>query len=215
MKKLLLVLLVLAAAVPAGAEVFVYDQKSNGSGNDCNNGVWGTFKGVETAYTIIDVDFADTNKIDIWQVNTWKEQKVKKADIEHVGEVNFVVAPLTDGKKTKWIISDKDPNGRFVFMGDVKPVTIGAYNNASCNSCHDPSKGSLKTNAAPSMAGSALWDQTTETLTGTHRAIGTAAVSMKLNTKFTLEAHRNELFNAEDAAYGLLSALQDYYDYNP
>jgi hypothetical protein len=192
MKKLLLILLALGFALPASADVFIYSHKSSGSGTDNNNGDWGTFKVTETAYTIIQVNFNDTNKIDIWAIGLTKANGIKYAALDEIGEVNFVVAPLSAANKTVWIIGADDSNGFFMVSGQAKQKKI------------DIGYSPL---VASSLSGPYIWDQTI----GSHRAIGIGKIAMSLNTDFTKQAHNYS--TAKDAANALIAALRDYYGY--
>jgi hypothetical protein len=191
MKRLAIVLMIIGFAWAAHADVFIYSQKSAGSGVNHDTDGYGTFKGTDSAYTVIEINPSDTNAVVIWAIYLTKVNGVKYAEVHEVGEVNSVVT--TAGDKTVWEIGGEDGDGRFMVMGQAKPKKIGT----------------TYFTVPSSMAGIAIWDETT----GTHRAYGTAKTTMTLNTTYTKYAIDYGYTTAHTAADALAQALHDYYGY--
>ncbi|MGA2093632.1 MAG: hypothetical protein ABSH16_09520 [Sedimentisphaerales bacterium] len=192
MKRLLLVLVIIVLAGAANADVFIYSQKSVGSGINHDIDGYGTFKGTDNGYEVIEMNPSDTNKVEIWTVALTKVNGVKYAEVNEVGEVNCIVANI--GNKTVWEIGGEDGDGRFMVIGQAKSKKI--------DTGYSPV-------VASALSGIAIWDETT----GTHRAYGTAKVTMSLNTRYTKYAIDYGYTTAHTAADALLQALHDYYDY--
>jgi hypothetical protein len=166
MKRLLLVLLVLGVSMPAGADVLVYNMKAsnaeykyNSDSSDSN--AWGQIKDTNTAFVIFELPGGGSTNV--WAVYTYKAkdpngktQNYCKG--ENWGILGFEHASLSP-TKAKWVISDASNGRRIILTGDVKTTNICSYK-SSCNSCHDPSKGTPTFDITSSFTGYSIKDRT-------------------------------------------------------
>jgi hypothetical protein len=218
MKRFLFILLVLGIAVPAGADSFVYNLKISDTGVKWNGGEWKQQKESEGGFLVIEPN--GSGAIDVWAVWLWKTgDGQKSASPENWGNISLTQADVPAGKKTKslWLISDVDVNfvdpvnrnRRIMLTGDRKPTKI-----SSCSKCHDSSEMAtfddedISPNIAASLAGYAIWDDTLGDPVY-YRKLTIRTMSLKLNTKVTLEAHTGGNFKVEDAVNGILDDLYD------
>jgi hypothetical protein len=214
MKQLLLILLVLAFSVPAGATVLVYNMKETCTGMDYfmdyGEYKWHQYKESWTGYLLIEQTDANTAKIQaIW---TWKEGKQKYAEVENWGEVTFVAADLGKGKELR-IISASNDEERSLLTGASTMKKISAYKAASCDLCHsgDPiPPGDIAQKLPSSLAGYLVNDSADVA----YRDIYISKMSLKLNAKYTLEGHLHNAMNIDDAVDSLLEFLQNEQGYN-
>jgi hypothetical protein len=198
MRKLLLVLFVLAAAFPASATVLVYNMKESWTGIYISSSVGDMYKGSENAYFLVEITGDETAEIRvIW---LWKDGKQKYAEFDDWGENSFTRATFEGGKEA-CIVSDAAKEYRILLSGASKTTKIAAYKEASCGNCHDSSIGNIAPNIPASLAGSGIWHEDYDRWT--------SKFTLKLNTKYTLEGHFRKAFNADDAATELLYFLED------
>jgi hypothetical protein len=218
MKHLLIVLLVLVFAVPAGADALIYNMKVSDAGAKFNGGAWGQYKEPEGGFLILGMN--DTNNImDVWTVWTWKSKDGQKcAGAENWGQKPLTEVEIPAGKTVKqsWAISfldqsvaDVNRDRRVLLTGAAKPTKI-----ANCSKCHTPDEmatfdqDDITPNIAASMTGYAIFDD--EIGDPVYwRNLRTRTISLKLNTKLTVTAHDDGSFSAEDAMYGVLDGLYD------
>jgi len=92
----------------------------------------------------------------VWDVYTYKAkdpngktQNYCKG--ENRGILGFEHTSLSP-TKAKWVISDAANGRRIILTGDVKKTNIRSYK-SSCNSCHDPSKGTPTFDITSSFTG--------------------------------------------------------------
>jgi hypothetical protein len=218
MKHLLIVLLVLVFAVPAGADALIYNVKISDVGAKFNGVQWEQYKEPESGFIILGMN--DTNNImDVWTVWTWKG----KAGGKYAGAENWGQKPLTEveipaGKSIKrtWAISfldqsvaDVNRDRRVLLTGSAKPTKL-----ANCSKCHTPDEmatfdqDDITPSIASSLTGYAVFDDEIGDPVW-WRNLRTRTISLKLNTKLTVIAHDNGSFSAKDAMYEVLYYLED------
>ena len=163
MKQLLLVLLVLGVSMPASADVLVYNMKASNAEYKYNSdsNAWGQIKDTNTAFVIFEPPSGDSTNV--WAVYTYKAKdpngKIQNyCKGENWGTLGFEHASLSP-TKAKWVISDAANGRRIILTGDVKTSKICSYK-SSCNSCHDPSKGTPTFDITSSFAGYSIKDRT-------------------------------------------------------
>jgi hypothetical protein len=163
MKQLLLVLLVLGVSMPASADVLVYNMKASNAEYKYNSdsNAWGHIKDTNTAFVIFELPGGGSTNV--WAVYTYKAndpngktQNYCKG--ENWGILGFEHASLSP-TKAKWVISDAANGRRIILTGDVKKTNIRSYK-SSCNSCHDPSKGTPAFDITSSFTGCLIKDRT-------------------------------------------------------
>jgi hypothetical protein len=182
MKKLLLILVVLALAVPAGANVFIYGSKETSASISYDWGTWEQSKESETAFVIVEPNDTDATA-GLWAIEVWKEKgkdgkTYKCAAAEEVGEVDLLKAQV--GKKLMWVISSEGADSRAMLTGQAKPTKIGDETVV----------------VATSLTGTSIWD---ESESENERDLGTAKVALKLNAKLTLSEYALSGSEAMDA----------------
>ena len=156
MKQLLLVLLVLGVSMPASANVLVYNMKASNTEYKYNSdsNAWGQIKDTNTTFVIFELPSGDSTNV--WAVYTYKAKdpngKMQNyCKGENWGTLGFEHASLSP-TKAKWVISDAANGRRIILTGDVKTSKICSYK-SSCNSCHDPSKGTPTFDITSSFTG--------------------------------------------------------------
>ncbi|MGB7582415.1 MAG: hypothetical protein WBL85_08225 [Sedimentisphaerales bacterium] len=166
MKQLLLVLLVLGVSMPASADVHVYNMKAsnaeykyNSDSSDSN--AWGQIKDTNTAFVIFELPGGGSTNV--WAVYTYKAKdpngKMQNyCKGENRGILGFEHASLSP-TKAKWVISEAANGRRIILTGDVNTANIRSYK-SSCNSCHDPSKGTPTFDITSSFAGYSIKNRT-------------------------------------------------------
>ena len=160
MKQLLLVLLALGVSMPASADVHVYTMKASSEEYKYNSdsNALGQIKDTN-AFVIFELPGGGS--ANVWDVYTYKAkdpngktQNYCKG--ENRGTLGFEHASL--GPATaKWVISDAANGRRIILTGDVKKTNIRSYK-SSCNSCHDPSKGTPTFDITSSFTGYSIKD---------------------------------------------------------
>jgi hypothetical protein len=192
MKKLLLILVLLAIAVPVSAKglVVVYNMKQNNSNIDWDDmsQQWTQTKDAYNSYVVVEhiigSNTANVFSIDIWQEKDKSGQTTKYASAQSIGEMDLIEAPV--GKKLMWIISFEDGNNRVMLTGEAKSAKIGTtpYTFAS------------------KFTGLSIWNQED----GSNRYIGSGKISLSLNAPYTKYAYDNA-FTGEQAMNALLDHL--------
>jgi hypothetical protein len=191
MKKLLLILVLLAIAVPVSAKglVVVYNMKQSNSNIDWDDmsQEWSQTKDTYNAYVVVEPTGSGTAKvfsIDIWNEKDKSGKTTKYASAQSVGEMDLIPAQI--GKKLMWIISFEDGKNRVLLTGAAKNAKIGtsAYTFAS------------------KLAGLSIWNQGD----GGDRYIGSGKITMSLNSSYTKYAYDNTL-DGEGAMNKLLEHL--------
>jgi hypothetical protein len=205
MKQFLFVLLVLGLAIPASADVYVYNLKasSTGLGYQSSSDVWRLIKDANAGFVILEEPTNFDSKVDlnVWVVSTWKgKDKKNYVMAASLGTLNFEDAWLT--KKDVWTVTGADKTGRIILTGDEKELTLSSYK-SSCNQCHSPSRGALEDYIAPSLSGYAIADTTDK---DGNRILNTTTMSLKLNTKLSIATHP-DIDLAEDAAKSIVDDL--------
>ena len=156
MKQLLLVLLVLGVSIPASADVHVYTMKASNAEYKYNSdsNALGQIKDTNTAFVIFEL--LGGGSADVWAVYTYKAkdpngktQNYCKG--ENWGILGFERASLSP-TKAKWVISDTANGRRIILTGDANTANIRSYK-SSCNSCHNPSKGTPTFDITSSFTG--------------------------------------------------------------
>jgi hypothetical protein len=191
MKRLIMILIILATAVPAGAKglVLVYNLKQSNANIEWDDGdqQWSQTKEAETAFVIVEP--TGSNSAGIFFVSTWSEkdkagQVTKYARAESKGEFELITAQ--SGKKQIWTITAEDGNNRVMVSGEAKPAKIGTstYTFAS------------------KFTGISIWDEED----GSDRRIGSGTISLGLNASYTKEADQKNL-TGEQAMNALLEHL--------
>jgi hypothetical protein len=140
MKKWLLVLLVLGMAVPAVADVFVYNAKQSGVyfyyDGDVDAWVQSKSSG-DTIYVVIQVDSSSPGSVNIYSIDTWKEKGTDENDKPITykyytvdGPYTFSFLQTTIAKKITWIIEGTagEYNSRIMVSGQTKSTKIGTVN---------------------------------------------------------------------------------------
>jgi hypothetical protein len=180
MKRLLLVLWVLGVSMPASADVLVYNMKASNAEYKYNSdsNAWGQIEDTNTAFVIFELPSGDSTNV--WAVYTWKAKdpngKMQNyCKGENWGTLGFDHASLSP-TKAKWVISDAANGRRIILTGDVKTTNICSYK-SSCNSCHDPSKGTIKFDTTFSFTGYSIEDRTD---VNNNRDLCTTALSLKV-----------------------------------
>jgi hypothetical protein len=191
MKKLLLILVFLAIAVPVSAKrlVIVYNMKQNNSNIDWDDmsQQWSQTKDTYTSYVIVEPIGSGTAKV--FSVDIWQEKEsgktTKYASAQSVGEMELIEAQI--GKKLMWIISFEDGNNRVMLTGEAKNAKIGTtpYTFAS------------------KFAGLSIWDRNED---GGDRYVGSSNITMSLNSSYTKRAYDDNL-DGEGAMNALLNYL--------
>lgn len=174
MKRLLFVFILLGLCIPACADVLVYTEKYNETGFeiDPNTGVGVLYKHSGRAYRILE---QVGDKIDDWTIELWRDKDangVKQNYYEHDPDDDewtgdFVTA--SSGKKLTWVISYGDETARLLLAGNAK-------NNKTIGST-----------VASKLDGYAIWDVVDDDQYDTKRNIGSAKISFRLDTKFTIK----------------------------
>jgi hypothetical protein len=192
MKQFLFILLVLGIAIPASAEVAVYNLKasSTGFGYKSDSLTWGQIKDSNTAFMILE-EPTDGNT-NVWVVTTWKGKDKKNYIMaENLGTLKFEQPWLA--KKDMWIITGADKNGRIILTGDAKMTMVGKPSKKSCvsASCHTSDDLAylgpvIDDTFAASLTGYAIADETDK---NGNRTLCTTTLSLKLNTVWTLNSH--------------------------
>ena len=204
MKKCLLVLSVLAMTVTASATVLVYDLKESWTGMYVStSGMIDPYKGTTIAYFLVEQTGPAIAELRV----IWVYKKDKEAYYEDWGENVYIQAELEDGKEI-CVVSDAEEGYRLLLTGPPKIKKIAAYKESSCGKCHAGEQGfpqNIIANVPASLTGYGIWDEGDSY----GRDMWTSTFSLKLNVKFTLEGHLREAFTADDAAYELLSFLED------
>ena len=162
MKQLLLVVLVFGMSMPANADVHVYKMKANNAEYKYNSDS-NTLGQVKDANAFVIFELPSGGSANVWDVYTYKAkdpngktQNYCKG--ENRGILGFEHASLSP-TKAKWVISDA-ANGRCIILtGDVNTANIRSYK-SSCNSCHDPSKGTPTFDITSSFIGYSIKDRT-------------------------------------------------------
>jgi hypothetical protein len=191
MKRLIMILIILAIAVPAGAKglVLVYNMKQSNANIEWDDGAkqWSQAKEAETAFVIIEP--TGSNSAGVFFVSTWSEKddtgKVKKlARAESKGEFELITAQ--SGKKQIWTITAEDGNNRVMVSGEAKAGKIGT---------------STPTFASK-LSGISIWDEED----GSDRRIGSGKITLGLNASYTNEADQKNL-TGEQAMEALIEHL--------
>jgi hypothetical protein len=190
MKKWLLVLLVLGLAVPAIADVFVYNFKLGGvyfEQDDEGNWVRSKPEG-DTLYFVIQVDSNSPDSVNIRVIDTWKEKDDegvmhKYYTIDGPYTISFLQTLIA--RKNTWIIegttSDED-NTRIMVSGQAKLKKIGTPTYT----------------VAATLTGYLIYGNIESQEVGGH------TVSLKLNSKITtaLVSSDADVTGAIDAYFG-------------
>jgi hypothetical protein len=197
MKKWLLVLLVLGVAVPAVADVFIYNVKQRGVDfyYDEDKESWTKSKASGSGTYLIAEPNYDENTVNIWEAETWKEKDEETGETYKYYEVgdmytlDFLQTQI--GKKLMWIISGTNDayNTRIMLAGQEKLKKIGTENHT----------------VAAALTGYAIWGDIVD------EDLGGGAVSLTLNSKFTLYVQDSE----EDAATAISDYLENVLGYEP
>jgi hypothetical protein len=162
MKQLLLVLLILGMSMPAGANVLVYNMKASSVEYKYNSDSNATGQIKDTNAFVV-FELPGGGSAGVWDIYTYKAKdpngKMQNyCKGENRGISGFEHASLSP-TKAKWVISDA-ANGRSIILtGDVKTAKIRSHK-SSCNSCHDPSKGTPTFDITSSFAGNSIKDKT-------------------------------------------------------
>ncbi|MGD0571730.1 MAG: hypothetical protein ABSB11_01765 [Sedimentisphaerales bacterium] len=162
MKQLLLVLLALGVSMPASADVHVYNMKTSNAEYKYNSdsNALEQVKDTNTAFVIFELPGGGS--ANVWGVYTYKAkdpngktQNYCKG--ENRGTLGFEHASLSP-TNAKWVISDAANGRRIILTGDVNTAKIRNYK-SSCNSCHDPSKGTPTFDITSPFAGYSIKDR--------------------------------------------------------
>lgn len=163
MKQLLLVMLVLGVSMPASADVHVYNMKASNAEYKYNSdsNALGQVKDTNIAFVVFELPAGGS--ANVWGVYTYKAkdpngktQNYCKG--ENRGILGFEHASLSP-TTAKWVISDAANGRRIILTGDVNTANIRSYK-SSCNSCHDPSKGTPTFDITSSFTGYSIKDRT-------------------------------------------------------
>ena len=163
MKQLLLVLLVLGVSMPATADVHVYNMKASNAEYKYNSdsNALGQIKDTNAAFVIFELPAGGS--ANVWDVCTYKAKDPNGKTQNYCKGENRGISgfehALLSPTKAKWVISDA-ANGRCIILtGDVNTANIRSYK-SSCNSCHDPSKGTPTFDITSSFTGYSIKDRT-------------------------------------------------------
>jgi hypothetical protein len=162
MKKLLLILAILAIVVPANADVLVYNLKSSNKELWYELGAW-LFPGVaQKQFLIIEPNGDEATG---WIVGMWKgEDKQKYYDVSALGTHELL--EVQTGNKLMWIMTGEDTTSHMLLMGEMKPTKVG----------------NTKPLIAATLNGVTIYDE----VDGDNRYTGTVKNSAKLNSSMTL-----------------------------
>ena len=162
MKQLLLVLLALEVSMPASADVHVYNMKASNAEYKYNSdsNAMGQIKDTNTAFVIFELPGGGS--ANVWDVNTYKAKDPNGKTQNYCkgesrGVLGFEHVSLSP-TKAKWVISDAAKGRRIILTGDVNTANVRGYK-SSCNSCHDPSKGTPTFDITSSFTGYAIKDR--------------------------------------------------------
>jgi hypothetical protein len=184
MKKMLFVLLVLIFAVPAGAEVLIYNLKERSVESEYYSTGWERLTRNCKGYVIVEIDgdIADAMFIETW---TGKIDDETARLMDDSKEYEFEVRTIqADGKKFM-ILSCGDEEYRILLTGEIKPANIGT--------------GEPEDIARKLCGGLIAYD-------GFYAC--SAKISLSLNTKLTIEANER-LDDLYDAADLIIEALEN------
>jgi hypothetical protein len=143
MKQLLLVLLVLGVSMPASADVHVYNMKASSAEYKYNSDSNARGR-IKDANAFVIFELPDGDSASVWAVYTYKAKDPNGKTQNYCKGENRGISAFEHESlsptKAKWVISDAANGRRIILTGDVKKTNIRSYK-SSCNSCHDPSKG--------------------------------------------------------------------------
>ncbi|MBN2019367.1 MAG: hypothetical protein JW749_04005 [Sedimentisphaerales bacterium] len=178
MKKMLLILLVLAFAVPAWAEVIVFNWKTKESGYDYYNSIIYLWKGSYKGYLVIEESggVAYATFIEIW-TEKWSGGTDKLMD-DWDEEYDVVEADIGNNK-TIIILSTGDDEYRVLLTGAVKKDIVSKF------------------------TGTEIWD---EEYGSGNRDIGIANWTLSFNKKWTAAVEGMDFNGAYNFVVGELSS---------
>jgi hypothetical protein len=162
MKQLLLVLLVLGVSMPASADVHVYNMKAGSTEYKYNSdsNAPGQIKDTNAAFVIFELP--DGDSANIWAVSTYKAKDPNGKTQNYCKGENRGISVFEHESlsptRAKWVISDAANGRRIILTGDVKKTNNRSYK-SSCNSCHDPSKGTPAFDISSCFAGYSIKDR--------------------------------------------------------
>jgi hypothetical protein len=162
MKQLLLVLLLLGVSMPASADVHVYTMKASSAEYKYNSDS-NALGQIEDANAFVIFEPPGGGSANVWDVYTYKarDPNGKTQNYcrgENRGASGFEHASLSP-TKAKWVISDAANGRRIILTGDVNTANVRSYK-SSCNSCHDPSKGTPTFDITSSFTGCLIKSRT-------------------------------------------------------
>jgi len=186
MKKLLLVLLVLGAAVPVNADVFIYNSKTSNAEFEYDKNEegwsWMRYKSIDKAYVVFEPNSVDANFVNILFVDFWKEKDGSGVMRKYYGVGDVITLELVQaqiGIKLMWIMPIVDSYGtNGLLSGQAKAIKIVAINHT----------------IAATFTGSIVWHDSD----GDYRDEGTGTLSWTLNPKMTNNWHTLSGESAKD-----------------
>jgi hypothetical protein len=209
MKRLLFVLLMLGISLPAIADVLVYNVTQAEIEMQNNSNVWSQVKGNYKDYFVIEPQTNGT--ANVWSIMTYKAKDSSGKMQNYYTTQNMGALTLLQvqvGTKQQWILTGASGQINITLNGNWIPgkKAPGDHGNGPlCSTCHSGRPDRATTPAsAPSMAGSSMWDQTS----GTNRSIGSAKITMKMDTKTTALVAKNSYTSSDTVNYlvGTLTA---------
>jgi len=191
MKKCLFVLLLLAIAAPAGADVLVYKMSNKCVLYDEGSPDWEIEKESTKGYVVLEGGPGD-DTVDLWSIDLWKDRdpntgKMQKyAGSFHVGQFEIIEAEI--GGKTYWIIAGGDEQEQLFLSGIMTKARLGDSDEA---------------HFAKKLTGTFISD---EELEG-EREIESIKVTLTLQKKQSAEM---QSLDAKDAVKEILDGLKGY-----
>jgi hypothetical protein len=184
MKRLLLVTVLLAMVVPAGAEVLIYNLKEKNVESEYYSTGWERSTRNCKGYVVVEIDgdIAEAVFIETW---TGKIDDVTARLMDDSKEYEFEVRTIQTDDKKFMILSCGDEEYRLLLTGEIKPANIGN---------DEP-----KDIARKLVGGFIFYD-------GFYAC--STQISISLNTNLTIEANER-LDNMYDAADRIIEALEN------
>jgi hypothetical protein len=186
MKKMLFVLLVVLAfsasafaPPPLAPTALIYNLKEKYVESENYGGGWELWTCSCKGYVVVEID-GDTAYVEF--IETWTEGKDKYG---YTWSEKSDVLTQVIGKKTMLIVSEGDEAFRILLTGEVKPTKIGT----------------AKPDIAKKLSGNYIENEVDY--------VYSAAVSVSLNTKMTIQAYEAGQYTAEDAKDWIVGILKD------
>lgn len=182
MKKTLIILLALAFAVPAGAEICIYNWKEKDVVYDLigpTEEIWDVRKGSETGYLIIDViETGNQDMVTATYIETWTEK-------------------WKDGTSHKLMTSWENEEFHIIMAGAGNQTTV-IFSSPAAGDYLTLVTGRFKNGVASKLTGNKFWQDWG--LYAVPVSVGYGTCSLGLNTKWTAAAKQEGFTTVEEVA---------------